>query len=198
MQTLDPTVVGNLGPGLRRVRQRERRQRLRLDRTLAGFAAGLDVRLPSGIKLGVVGGYTENTLDTNGRFQSAGVTSGFGGVYGGYEIGPVSLRLGAVYADESLRTRRAVIFPGVRTPPPAATAATRCRASARSVQVLPRSARSGGVVSRRARPPAGAAFRTYIEPFVGGAYVGIHGTASPRPAAWRPCAASPATTTSAP
>ncbi len=29
----------------------------------------------------------------------------------------MSLRLGAVYADESLRTRRAVIFPGVADTP---------------------------------------------------------------------------------
>lgn len=84
-----------------------------LTRKLAGFAAGIDLRLQNGIKLGVVGGYTENTLDTSSRLASALTKSGFGGVYGGYEFGPMSLRLGAVYAGNDTRTRRVVAFPRV-------------------------------------------------------------------------------------
>ena len=176
VQTLDPTVVGLWGQGFGAFGDTSGRNAFGIDRTLAGFAAGLDVRLPSGIKLGVVGGYTDTTLDTRGRFQSADVTSGFGGVYGGYELGPVSVRLGAVYADESLKTRRTVIFPGVADTPSgryggytvqgfgeigyrialgeAAPAALVSKDSLRVVPVQPATA--------------------YVEPFVGGSYTSIH------------------------
>ncbi|MCJ2013203.1 autotransporter domain-containing protein [Methylobacterium sp. J-076] len=175
MQTLDPTVVGVWGQGFGAFGSASGGNALGLDRTLAGFAAGLDVRLPSGIKLGVVGGYTENTLDTSGRFESASVTSGFGGVYGGYELGPVSVRLGAVYADEALRTRRTVSFPGVADTPTG-------RYGGYTVQgfgevgyrfVLGQPAPAVLVSKGAAVTPVQPAL-TYLEPFVGGAYVGIH------------------------
>ncbi|GJE37350.1 autotransporter family protein [Methylobacterium persicinum] len=176
VKTLDPTVVGVWGQGFGAFGSASSGgNAFGLDRTLAGFAAGLDVRLPSGFKLGVVGGYTENTLDTTGRFESATVTSGFGGVYGGYELGPVSVRLGAVYADESLRTRRTVIFPGVADTPSG-------RYGGYTVQGFgeigyrffmgepaPAVLVSKGAVVQPVQPAL-----SYIEPFVGGAYVGIH------------------------
>ncbi len=51
------------------------------------------MRLPSGLRFGVVGGYTEAYLDSAGRTGghqpggSATLKSGFGGLYGGYEAG---------------------------------------------------------------------------------------------------------------
>ena len=176
MQTLDPTVVGIWGQGFGAFGSASSGgNAFGLDRTLAGFAAGLDVRLPSGIKLGVVGGYTENTLDTTGRFESATVTSGFGGVYGGYEMGPVSLRLGAVYADESLRTRRAVVFPGVADTPTGRYGGYTVQGFGEIGykiflgQPAPVALVSKGAAVQPVQPSA-----TYLEPFVGGAYVGIH------------------------
>lgn len=176
MRTLDPTVVGIWGQGFGAFGSASSGgNAFGLDRTLAGFAAGLDVRLPSGIKLGVVGGYTENTLDTTGRFQSAGITSGFGGVYGGYELGPVSVRLGAVYADESLRTRRTVIFPGVADTPTGRYGGYTVQGFGEIGykvflgQPAPVALVSKGATVQPVQPSA-----TYIEPFVGGAYVGIH------------------------
>ena len=176
IQTLDPTVVGIWGQGFGAFGSASGGNAFGLDRTLAGFVAGLDVRLPSGIKLGVVGGYTENTLDTTGRTQSAGITSGFGGVYGGYEVGPVSVRLGAVYADESLRTRRTVAFPGVSDAPSGRYGGSTVQgfgeigyrfALGQPAPAVLVSKGAGAVVP--VQPAA-----TYLEPFVGGAYVGIH------------------------
>ncbi len=69
------------------------------------------MRLPSGLRFGVVGGYTEAYLDSAGRTggtsraESATLKSGFGGLYGGYEAGPLSLRLGVIYAETDTRTR---------------------------------------------------------------------------------------------
>jgi uncharacterized protein with beta-barrel porin domain len=40
----------------------------------------------------------------------ARLPSGFGGVYGGYAVGPVSVRLGAVSADTDTRARRSVLY----------------------------------------------------------------------------------------
>lgn len=176
VQTLDPTVVGLWGQGFGAFGSAGGGNAFGLDRTLAGFAAGLDVRLPSGFKLGIVGGYTENSLDTAGRLESASVTSGFGGVYGGYELGPVSVRLGAVYADESLRTRRAVIFPGVADTPSG-------RYGGYTVQgfgeigyrfFLGEQAPAVLVSKDALQVTPLQAAPSYLEPFVGGAYVGIH------------------------
>ncbi|MCP6237361.1 autotransporter outer membrane beta-barrel domain-containing protein, partial [Klebsiella pneumoniae] len=44
------------------------------------------------------------------RAESATLKSGFGGLYGGYEVGPLSVRLGALYAETDTRTRRAVLY----------------------------------------------------------------------------------------
>ncbi|MCJ2009140.1 autotransporter domain-containing protein [Methylobacterium sp. J-092] len=174
MRILDPTVVGVWGQGFGAFGGAGGGNAFGLDRTLAGFAAGLDLRLPSGFRLGLVGGYAESALDTAGRRESAGVTGGFGGVYGGYELGPVSVRLGAVYADESLRTRRTVVVPGVSDTPSGRYGGSTVQGFGEigyrflvgaPAPAVPVDAELG--VPVRSAP-------TYVEPFVGGAYVGIH------------------------
>ncbi|TXM95029.1 autotransporter domain-containing protein, partial [Methylobacterium sp. WL103] len=130
-----------------------------------------DVRLESGFRVGVAGGYTSTSLDTAGRLQSGSIESGFGGVYGGYELGPVSLRLGAVYADNAARLRRTVLFAGVSDTPSARTGGS----TIQGFGELGYKFVFGGATPPIGKDAAPVPVTTlsYIEPFVGGAYVSI-------------------------
>ncbi|MGY2049974.1 autotransporter outer membrane beta-barrel domain-containing protein, partial [Methylobacterium sp. JK268] len=172
VRVLDPQVFALWGQGFGAFGDaRTDGNAVSINRDTAGFVLGADVRLENGIKIGVAGGYASTNLDTPGRVQSGTIESGYGGVYGGYEAGPFALRLGAVYAGDSLRTRRAVIFPGV-----AETETARYGGS--TIQGFGEIGYKfvfGGapaLVSKDPVAPAPAAL-SYIEPFVGGAYVGI-------------------------
>ena len=168
--TLDPRVFGLWGQGFGSFGDaRGDGNAAGLTRQTAGFALGADLRLENGFRIGAVGGYTYTSLDTTGRLQSGTIESAFGGVYGGTEFGPVALRLGAVYADNSLRTRRSVTLPGLSETETA-------RYGGRTIQGFGelgyRFALSapGAVLSANGVAPAPL---SYIEPFVGGAYVHI-------------------------
>ncbi|MET7243405.1 autotransporter domain-containing protein [Methylobacterium sp. EM32] len=166
VRVLDPRVFGLWGQGFGSVgRARSDGNAATLDRETVGFVLGADMRLENGITLGVAGGYTSTSLDAPGRTASGTIESGFGGIYGGYEAGPFALRLGAVYADNSLRLRRSVVFPGVSE-----TEAARYGGSVVQGfgEVGYRIALGAGVLGKAAPVTA-----SYIEPFVGGAYVGI-------------------------
>jgi len=180
VRTLDPQVFGLWGQGFGAFGTADGGgNAFNLDRQIAGFAAGADVRLPSGLRFGVVGGYTEAYLDSAGRIggasraESATLKSGFGGLYGGYEFGPLSLRLGAIYADTDARTRRAVAYGlsdtlsghgGGYTVQGFGEIGWRIPLGAPAVAALV--SKDGAAVA--VQPAA-----TYVEPFVGGAYVGI-------------------------
>ncbi len=163
VRVLDPRVFGLWGQGFGSFGQaRSDGNAVTLNRDTAGFVLGADLRLESGIRLGVAGGYTRTTLDAPGQSASGTIESGFGGVYGGYEAGPFALRLGAVYADNSLRLRRSVVFPGFSETESA-------RYGGSTVQGF-------GEIGYRIALAAGTlgkASASSIEPFVGGAYVGI-------------------------
>jgi subtilase-type serine protease len=163
VRTLDPQVFGLWGQGFGSFGTAEGGgNAFPLDRQIAGFAAGADVRLANGLRFGVVGGYTEASLDSAGRTggtsraESATLKSGFGGVYGGTAAGPLSLRLGVIYADTDTRTRRAVLYGLSDT----------------------LSGHGGGYTVQGFgeigwRIALGEPASSYVEPFVGGAYVGI-------------------------
>ncbi|CAO4175191.1 autotransporter domain-containing protein [Methylorubrum populi] len=166
--TLDPRVFGLWGQGFGSFgAARSDGNAAGLTRQTAGFAIGADLRLENGFRIGVVGGYTHTSLDTDGRLQSGEIESAFGGVYGGTEFGAVALRLGAVYADNSLRTRRSVSLPGLSETETA-------RFGGQTIQGFGelgyRFALStpGAVLSANGAAPAPL---SYIEPFIGGAYV---------------------------
>lgn len=163
VRILDPRVFGLWGQGFGSFGQaRSDGNAVTLNRDTAGFVLGADLRLESGIRLGVAGGYTRTNLDAPGQTASGTIESGFGGVYGGYEAGPFALRLGAAYADNSLRLRRSVVFPGFSETESA-------RYGGSTVQGF-------GEIGYRIALAAGTlgkASASYIEPFVGGAYVGI-------------------------
>jgi subtilase-type serine protease len=181
VRTLDPQVFGLWGQGFGAFGTADGGgNAFDLDRQIVGFAAGADVRLPSGLRFGVVGGYTEASLDSAGRIggaprsESATLKSGFGGVYGGYASGPVSLRLGAVYADTDARTRRAVLYGlsdtlaghgGGYTIQGFGEIGWRIDLGAPAAAAL---VSKDGAAAVAVQPAA-----AYVEPFVGGAYVGI-------------------------
>lgn len=171
---LDPTVFGLWGQGFGSFGDaRSDGNAAGLSRQISGFALGADLRLESGLKLGLVGGYTSASLDTTGRLQSATIESGYGGVYGGYEIGPVSLRLGAIYADNSIRTRRSVVFAGFSDNATARTGGSTIQGFGElGYRFFLGQAGPAALVAKDGARPAQAA-ATYIEPFVGGSYVSI-------------------------
>ncbi|TGE01844.1 autotransporter domain-containing protein [Methylobacterium nonmethylotrophicum] len=179
VRVLDPRVFGLWGQGFGSFGQARgdggaiaHGNAVTLNRDTAGFVLGADLRLENGIRLGVAGGYTTTNLDTPSRTASGTIESGFGGVYGGYEAGPFALRLGAVYADNSLRLRRSVVFPGLSE-----TEASRYGGA--TVQGFGEIGyrfvfgSTPGIVSKDPLAPVVPASVSYIEPFVGGAYVGI-------------------------
>ncbi|KNY24569.1 autotransporter domain-containing protein [Methylobacterium sp. ARG-1] len=180
VRTLDPQVFGLWGQGFGSFGTADGGgNAFDLDRQIAGFAAGADVRLPSGLRFGVVGGYTEAYLDSAGRVggtsraESATLKSGFGGVYGGYEVGPLSLRLGAIYADTDARTRRAVAY-GLSDTLSGHGGGYTVQGFGEIGWKIPLGAPAvAALVSKDGADFAVQPAASYVEPFVGGAYVGI-------------------------
>ncbi|POR42987.1 autotransporter domain-containing protein [Methylobacterium sp. V23] len=181
MRTLDPQVFALWGQAFGSFGTADGNgNAFDLNRQIAGFATGADLQLPSGLRLGLVGGYTEATLDSAARADRTGLAeratlkSGFGGVYGGYAVGALSLRLGAVYAATDARTERTLLsglsntlnghggghtvqgFGEIGWTIPLGTSATAGLVS------------KDGMAPAAVQPPA-----TYLEPFAGGSYVAI-------------------------
>ncbi|CAA2157418.1 Extracellular serine protease [Methylobacterium brachiatum] len=174
VRTLDPQVFGLWGQGFGAFGTAGGGgNAFDLDRQIAGFALGADIRLPSGVRFGLVGGYTETNLDSAGRqgggarAESATLKSGFGGVYGGYAFGPISVRLGALYADTDTRTRRSVLY-GLSDSPTG-------HGGGHTVQGFGEIGYrfAFGAASALVSKDGPAVGASYIEPFVGGAYIGI-------------------------
>ncbi|MCJ2011423.1 autotransporter serine protease [Methylobacterium sp. J-076] len=174
-QIADPRVFGLWGQAFGAFgRTRTDGNAAGIDRQISGFVVGADVRLENGIKLGLAGGYTEAALDTPGRLQSATISSPFGGVYGGYELGPVSLRLGATYADNDGRTRRTVAFAGIADTPNGRPGGSTVQGFGELGYRIPLGpAAPVALVSKGARVVPVQPSTAFLEPFVGGAYVAI-------------------------
>ncbi|TXN39698.1 autotransporter outer membrane beta-barrel domain-containing protein [Methylobacterium sp. WL30] len=171
VRTLDPRVFGLWGQGFGSFGQaRSDGNAASLSRQTSGFVLGADVRVESGFRLGVAGGYTATSLDTAGRLQSGSIESGFGGLYGGYERGPVSLRLGAVYADNAARLTRTVAFAGFADTPSARTGGSTIQGFGEIGYKLFLGGAAPPVGEDAAPVPVAL---SYIEPFVGGAVVAI-------------------------
>ncbi len=180
MRTLDPQVFGLWGQGFGAFGTAGGGgNAFDLDRQIAGFAAGADMRLPSGLRFGVVGGYTEASLDSAGRTgglsraESATLKSGYGGVYGGAELGPVSLRLGVIYADTDTRTRRAVLYGLSDTLTGHGGGHTLQGFGELGWKIVLGAPAPAVLVSKDGAAAAVQPAAAYVEPFAGGAYVGI-------------------------
>ena len=87
-----------------------------VDRTLAGFALGIDTRVDAPLlenwRLGLAGGYTSDAFFVSNGGGHGTFENVFGTLYGGARYGAVDIRLGASYGGTSTDTRRTVAFPG--------------------------------------------------------------------------------------
>ena len=87
-----------------------------LDRSLGGFILGGDTRLYGALgdawRVGVAGGYTNDSLDVAARGSAGTFESIFGAVYGAANYGAFDLRLGAAYGGNGTNINRTVSFPG--------------------------------------------------------------------------------------
>jgi fibronectin-binding autotransporter adhesin len=85
-----------------------------LSRATGGFVLGADVTKTwgSGIfRLGLAGGYTNDSLNVSQRLSSGTFESVFGGIYGGASFGAIELRAGALYGANTTSTTRQIVFP---------------------------------------------------------------------------------------
>ncbi|TXM71273.1 S8 family serine peptidase [Methylobacterium sp. WL69] len=166
MRVMDPRTFGVWGQGFGSFgRARTDGNAASLSRQTSGFVLGADARLENGIRIGVAGGYATTGLDTPGSLQSGTIESGFGGVYGGYESGAVSLRLGAVYADNAARLRRSISVAGLGD-------SASARTGGDTIQGFGELGYRFAVAGTPGPSPAVFALSS-IEPFVGGALVAI-------------------------
>ncbi len=87
-----------------------------LEQSTGGFVIGGDARLDgtalNNWRVGLFGGYTNDSLTISARSSSGTFESFFGGVYGAGQYGPVNVRLGSSFGGTSTRTDRQVAFPG--------------------------------------------------------------------------------------
>ena len=72
-----------------------------------GLGTGLD-----GWRAGVAGGTNLTQFDVTARQSSGRIEGSFGAAYASGSLGPVQVRLGALYGRDALDTRRTVLFPG--------------------------------------------------------------------------------------
>ena len=80
-------------------------------RDLAGFFSGVDTRVGTNGRLGVMAGYTASNNALNGR-GSSNVETGHLSGYGGWSVGNFNLRAGGAFAWHNIDTSRAIVFPG--------------------------------------------------------------------------------------
>ncbi|WP_311275802.1 autotransporter domain-containing protein [Methylobacterium sp. WCS2018Hpa-22] len=173
VRVLDPRVFGVWGQGFGSFGQaRSDGNAAGLSRQTSGFVLGADLRLETGFRLGVAGGYTATSLDSAGRLSSGTIESGFGGVYGGFERGGFALRLGAVYADQSSRMSRVVSFAGFSDNDTARYGGSTVQGFGELGYRFFLGAAQPVLVAKGGAAPAPVQ-QTYIEPFLGGAYVSI-------------------------
>lgn len=83
----------------------------RADTTTGGFFLGADAPV-GGWRLGLMGGYSQNSLDIDRRLSSGTFDNFHVAAYGGGQWGLLGLRLGAGFTWHSIDVSRQVSFPG--------------------------------------------------------------------------------------
>ncbi|WP_436124036.1 autotransporter outer membrane beta-barrel domain-containing protein [Aminobacter sp. LjRoot7] len=78
-----------------------------------GLVAGGDTIVGDGWRLGLLGGYSRTSFDTDDGAASGDSDNFHVGVYGGRHFGDVALRAGASYTRHAIDTSRTVSFPGL-------------------------------------------------------------------------------------
>ena len=83
-----------------------------LGRSIGGFVAGADATVADTWRFGIAGGYQSASLDIPDRASSATIAGYDLAAYGGFERGPLALRLGGAYTWYDIDTARSIAFPG--------------------------------------------------------------------------------------
>ena len=81
-------------------------------RELAGAFTGVDRRLGDFWRVGLVGGFTDSSLNVSARASAANIDTGYFGAYAGATYGPWSLRSGATVGVSTISANRTILFPG--------------------------------------------------------------------------------------
>ncbi len=83
-----------------------------LDRSTAGFVAGVDGRIDDAWRIGFLTGYSRSSFDVDDRRSAADSDNYHLGLYSGTEWGALALRGGLAYTWHDLETSRTVAFTG--------------------------------------------------------------------------------------
>ncbi|MFI5014047.1 MAG: autotransporter domain-containing protein [Hyphomicrobiales bacterium] len=86
----------------------------KLTRDTGGFIIGADAAehaLGGTFRLGLAGGYTDDSLKVANRLSSGDYQSIFGALYGGASFGAIDLKAGAIAATTDTHTSRTIAFP---------------------------------------------------------------------------------------
>ncbi|MER9307029.1 autotransporter outer membrane beta-barrel domain-containing protein [Mesorhizobium sp. M0293] len=124
------------------------------DRSTGGLLAGADT-LAGGWRIGLLGGYSHSSFDTDARNSSGKSDNYHLGLYGGTNWGAIAFRTGATYSWSSFSTKRSVAFDGF--------------ADALSADYDAGTAQMFGELAYKAD-----AGRFKLEPFANLAYVSVH------------------------
>lgn len=121
------------------------------DRTIGGFAVGIDHSIGDAVRLGVLAGYAQSSVDVDARNSSADVETASVGAYGATRLGGFTLSGGGAYAWHTTDMDRSVAFTGFSDSLSADT-------DAHSVQLFAEAAYGFGLGRARLEPFAGIAF----------------------------------------
>jgi fibronectin-binding autotransporter adhesin len=113
VRTLDPRVFSMWGSGFGSFGSTSSNGNAgALTRDVGGFVIGADATFDQMYRIGIAGGFARSSFDVPSRASSGETDTGFGAIYGGASFGPVTLRLGGLFAGMSSDTRRSIVFPG--------------------------------------------------------------------------------------
>lgn len=121
------------------------------DRTIGGFAVGIDRAVGAASRLGVLAGYSQSSVEIGGRNSSADVETASVGAYGATRLGGFTLSGGGAYAWHSTDMDRSVAFTGF-------TDSLSSDYDAHSVQLFAEAAYGIGLGRVRLEPFAGVAY----------------------------------------
>jgi outer membrane autotransporter protein len=83
-----------------------------MDTATGGFLAGVDGEVASGVRLGLLAGYSHSTFDVDARASSGSSDNYHLGLYAGGRWDALRLSGGLAYAWHDIETGRSVAFPG--------------------------------------------------------------------------------------
>nr|WP_225737502.1 autotransporter domain-containing protein [Dyella acidiphila] len=81
-----------------------------LSHTLGGFFAGADTAVGGNTRIGLMGGFTQSSMNSARRGSRASSSNAHLGIYAGTQWGGLGLSLGAAYARQDFKADRSILF----------------------------------------------------------------------------------------